>query len=183
MISSRIIRNSLAIIIASSAIAATGAIAQDKPSIAVLNIQSIMKDSSAAKSVKSQLDSKQKAYQAELSKKEEKLQKDDQALAKQRGVLSKEEFEKKVQSFKKEYSATQKEVQSKKNKLDKAFAQSLADIQKAVTDIVAGISKERGYVMVVPTSQILYADPALDISAEVLTKLNEKLPDLQVKFE
>ena len=157
--------------------------AEDAAKIAIINIQSIMHDSTAAKSVKAQLDSKQKAYQSELSKKEEKLQKEDQNLAKQRGVLSQEEFEKKIREFKKEYADAQKDVQAKKGKLDKAFAQALNDIQKSVYDIVAAISKERGYSIVIPTSQILYANPDMDISTEVLEKLNKNLPDLKVKFD
>ena len=43
--------------------------------IATVNIQQIMHDSTAAKSVKDQLEAKQKAFQAQMSKKEEELQK------------------------------------------------------------------------------------------------------------
>lgn len=151
--------------------------------VAVVNIQGIMRDSSAAKSVREQLEQKQKAYQAEISKKEEALQKEDQELAKQRGVLAKEAFEEKVKAFRAKATDTQREVATKKAMLDNALERSLADIQKATTDIIAELAKEKNFNLAIPTSQLLYADSGMDISAEVLKRLNEKLPSVSVKFE
>ncbi len=150
--------------------------------IAVVDIQRIMSESTAAKSVREQLESKQKAFQAELTKKEDALQKEDQELAKKRSVLSKEAFEEKARAFRNKATEAQKEVQSKKAMLDNAFEQSIVDIQKAVTEIISDMSKEQGFVVAIPTSQILYADEKLNISEEVLNRLNKKLPKLDVKF-
>lgn len=163
-------------------LACSPAMAQGE-TIAVVNIQQIMKDSTAAQSVREQLQSKQKSFQAEITKKEEQLQKEDQELGKQRSVLSKEAFEEKARSFRSKATEVQKEVQSKKSMLDGAFERALGDIQSATTGIIADMAKEKGFIMAVPTSQILYADTKLDISAEVLKRLNEKLPKLDVKFE
>ncbi len=159
------------------------AFAQDKQTIAVVNIQQVMKDSTAAKSVREQLEGKQKNFQSEITKKEEELQKEDKELTKQKTVLAKAAFDDKLRSFRTKATDVQKDVQSKKALLDSAFEHSLNDIQKVVTDIIADISKEKGFVIAVPTSQILYADKSLDISAEVLDRLNKKLPKLDVKFD
>jgi Skp family chaperone for outer membrane proteins len=154
-----------------------------KPAIAVVNIQQVMKDSTAAKTVREQLETKQKSFQAAISKKEEALQKEDQELGKQKTVLSKEAFEEKAKAFRAKATDVQKDVQSKKAMLDSAFEHSLNDIQKSVTEIIADIAKEKGFSVAVPTSQILYADKNLDISADVLERLNKKLPKLDVKFD
>jgi len=159
------------------------ALAEGTNTIAVVNIQQIMKDSTAAKSVREQLEGKQKSFQADITKKEESLKKEDQELAKQRNVLAKDAFETKARAFRTKATDVQKEVQSKKTLLDNAFERSLNEIQKTTTDIIAELSKEKGFAVAVPTSQILYADSKLDISAEVLERLNKKLPKLDVKFE
>ena len=49
-------------------------------------------------------------------------------------------------------------------------------------EIVESIAKEKGVTLVIPTSQLLYADPALDISQEALKKLDQKLPDIKLDF-
>jgi Skp family chaperone for outer membrane proteins len=150
--------------------------------IATLNIQEIMHDSTAAKSVRDQLDAKRKTFEAEMSKKEEALRKEDQDLSKQKDVLSTDAFEKKLKTFREKASAAQRDVQAKRSQLDNAFTQAVNEIQKVVTDIVTGMAKERGFTVVVPTSQLVWADPSLDISQEVLAKLNQKLPKVTVKF-
>lgn len=167
----------MVMVFSGSAFAASG-----KESIAVVNIQKVMKHSTAAKNVREQLEKKQKAFQAEITKKEAALKKEDKELGKKKSVLAKAAFQKAVVAFRKKATAVQKDVQSKKVLLDSAFERALNDIQKVVTEIISDLSKEKGFVLVVPTSQILFADKSLDISDVVLSRLNKKLPKLNVKF-
>lgn len=154
-----------------------------KQQIAVVNIQYVMKESTAAKNVREQLESKQKSFQSDITKKEESLQKEDKELGKEKSVLAKAAFDEKLKAFRTKATDVQKDVQAKKAMLDSAFEHSLNDIQKVVTDIISDLSKEKGFVIAIPTSQILYADTKLDISSEVLDRLNKKLPKLDVKFD
>jgi outer membrane protein len=166
---------------------ASAAIAADAPAqapmIAVVNIQQVMKDSTAAKSINSQLEAKQKSFQAELTKRDEDLQKEEKELAGQKGVLSKDAFEEKTKTFRKKVADVQKDVQTKKIMLDNGYARALSEIQKAVADIVADLAKEKGFSVAIPTSQLLYGDSKLDISSDVLDRLNKKLSKVDVKFE
>lgn len=151
--------------------------------IATVNIQDIMQKSTAAQSIKEQLEAKQKTFQAEMSKKEAQFNSEEKELRKQQSVLSAEAFEKKVKAFKTKESAAQKDVQAKRAELDNAFSTSLSQIQKAVYDIVAEMAKEKGYIAVIPTTQLLWADPSLDVTKEVLDKLNTTLPKVTVTFK
>jgi MazG family protein len=90
-----------------------------------------MRDSTAAKSIRTQLESKQKAYQAEISKKEEEMQKEEQSLSSQRETLSKEAFEKKVDAFRTKATTMQKDVQGKKATLE-GVPSSLPPMVKAI---------------------------------------------------
>ena len=165
------------------------ALADDaKPLIAVVNIQNIMKDSAVSKSVREQLEKKQESFQADFSKKEEQLKKEDQELGKQRNVLAKEAFEEKASAFRKKVTETQKDAEYKKMILNNAANTSYAEIQKNISDIVAGLAKEKGFQVALrmeapPAWQVLYADPKLDITDEVLSRLNKQLPKISVKFD
>ena len=151
--------------------------------VTVVNIQKIMSEAVAAQNVHEQLEEKSKGFQADISKKQEQLQKEKQEISEKRSVLSKSAFDEKAAAFEKKVTAAQKEAQSKKAMLDNAFGHAVNDIQKAVTDIIADIAKEKGFAVTVPTSQTLYYDPKLDITADVLSRLNQKLPKLEVKFD
>lgn len=150
---------------------------------AVVNVQQIMKDSSAAQAARQQLQAKQKEFQDQLSAKEKELQKEDQELAKQRSLMDQEAFKQKIQAFQQKAAGVQKEVQEKRKTFTKAYEDAISQLHGKVTGIIADLAKEKGFKLAVPTSQILYADPALDISAEVLSRLNKQMPTLTVKFQ
>lgn len=172
----------LSLIAAVAVFMAAPAFAENSP-VATVNIQQIMQDSTAAKSVREQLESKQKAFQNEVTKKQDALQKEKRDLDKKQSVLSKEAFEEKERAFMNKVTNARKDMDSKKALLDNAFSRSLADIQKAVTDIITDIAKEKSFSVAIPTSELLYGDPKLDITDEVLKRLNQKLPKLDVKFD
>lgn len=153
------------------------------PAIAVVNMQQILSDSTAAKSAHDQLETKSKSFQADITKKQDQLQKENQELGKQQSVLSKSAFEEKATAFRKKVTEAQKEMQTKRALLDNASARAGNEIQKTVSEIVSAIAKEKGFVAAIPTSQLIYADPKLDITSDVLTRLNQKLPKIDVKFD
>ena len=156
--------------------------AHAETAIGIVNIQKIMNDSLAAKSVRDQLQSKQKSFQSELDAKEKALMKEDQDLIKQRANMEKDAFEQKVKSFRERAAKAQGEIQAKKASLDKAFAGALEQIQTNVVAITASVAKEKKLNVVISSAQVLYGDASLDITDEVLSQLNKKLSSVTLKF-
>lgn len=165
------------------AVAAPAAHAQDTSGIVVLNIQQIMKDSLAAKSAREQISQKQKAFVAENSKLESELQKEDQELVKQQNILAPDAFNQKKLEFRKKVESAQKQMIEKKHQLDKAYNQAVGEMQKMVIDIVAELANEKGFKIAIPTSELLYAESGMDITNEVLERLNKKMPSMTVNFD
>ena len=152
-------------------------------SVGVVNIAKIMKDAKSAVSVREQLQAKQKSFQAELDGKEKELLAEDQSLVKEKDkAKDKAAFDKKVKDFREKAAAAQRQVQEKKAQLDKAFSGALDEIQQAVGGIVKEVADEKKMNLVLSSAQILYNEPTLDISDEVLKRLDAKLPKVAVKF-
>ena len=174
----------LSLIVAAALLVASPAMAQAQDgTIATVNIQQIMHDSTAAQSVRDQLEGKQKAFQAEITKKQDTLQKEKAELDKKESVLAKAAFEAKERAFMSKVTKAREEMDNKKALLDNAFSRSLNQIQKSVTDIIADMAKEKGFMVAIPSSELLYGDSKLDITGEVLKRLNQKLPKLDVQFD
>ncbi|OYW14066.1 MAG: hypothetical protein B7X02_00875 [Rhodospirillales bacterium 12-54-5] len=150
--------------------------------LGVVNVQKIMHDSKAAADVSSQLQAKQKSFQGELDAKEKSLLAEDQSLSKARSTMAKDAFEQKVKDFRSKTADAQREVQVKKAQLDKAYTGALEKIQTTVSDIVKDIASEKKLSLVVTSGQVLYADPSLDITDDVLKRLDSKLPNVKVNF-
>lgn len=150
--------------------------------VAVVNIPKIMHDSKAATSLRSQLQAKQKSFQNDLDAKEKALLAEDQALVREKNTADKAVFDKKVKEFREKAATEQRAVQGKKAALDKSFAGALEEIQKNVIEIVKQMAGEKKLNLVLSSSQALYSDSTLDITEEVLKRLDARLPTIAVKF-
>ncbi len=150
--------------------------------VGVVNIQKIMRESKAANSVREQLKSKQKSFQSELDAKEKALQQEEQTLAKQSSTLSEDALKQKVEAFRSKAISARQEIANKRAQLDKGFSGALGKIQETTLGIIQEIAKEKKLNLVLSSSQVLYADSPMDITAEVLNRLNSKLPNVTVTF-
>ena len=159
---------------------ATPALAETN--VGIVNVAKIMESSKAAASVRSQLQSKQKSFQAELDAKEKQLLAEDQALVKQKDSADKAAFAKKVQDFRAKAAGEQRAIQTKRVQLDKALAAALEEINKNILEITKQVSTEKKLNLTLQSAQVLYADPSLDLTDEVLQRLDSKLPSVAVKF-
>lgn len=161
---------------------ATPAVAADATGIATINIQAILSNSLAAKSAKKQIEAKRDEYQAELKKLEDSLRKEEQSIREQRSLLSPEAMEAKAKEFSTKMTEAQKNEQDKRERLTEAHNQALGSIQDALLKIVQDIMKTKGAKVVIPTNNLLYATPDLDITQEALTRLDKDLPSVKVNF-
>ena len=150
---------------------------------ATINIQDIMTKSTAVQSINKQMEEKRNALQSQVSKKEEQLRNSEQELAKQRNVLSAEALEKKKNEFRDDVTTAQKDMQQKRASLEKGVAKAMTEVQKTVQKIVEDISKEKGFDAAIATNQLIFAKPEMDITPQVVEKLNKSLPDVKVVIE
>lgn len=160
----------------------TDARAQQLPTTvaAVIDYQRILREASAARSIRDQIEDRRKVYQDEISLEEKRLQEADQAFAKQRSLLTPEALAEKRREFENEVVEVQRLVQERRRELDRASALALNEVKKALIEIVTGIAEERGFNLVLPSSEVLFFARQLDLTEEVLAQLDARLPQVQV---
>ena len=147
---------------------------------AVIDYQRILRDAAAARSIREQIETRRKAYQSEISKEEQRLYETDKAFAKQRSLLTPEAFAEKRKAFEKDVSEVQRLVQQRRRELDRVTEIALNEVKDALIEIVTGIAEERGFNLVLPSSEVLFFARKIDLTEEVLAKLDAKLPDVVV---
>ena len=147
--------------------------------VAVVDIQKVLQESKAAKDIREKIKKKRDKYQDEITKEEEKLREEEKKLASQSGVLSKEAFDQKREEFKEKLIKVQRDVQEKRANLDNTLSGSLAQVQKVVFEIIESLASEKNFELAIPTSQILYAQKGLNITDDVLKRLDKKLPKVK----
>jgi Skp family chaperone for outer membrane proteins len=158
------------------------AVAQQSPvpKIAILNVDKLMRDSLASKSIRDQLEGKRAAFQGDIAKREKALRVADQKMAEQRAVLSPDAFAERQKEFQKQVADTQRYVQNLKRQMDKGFADAMRKVEKVVAEVAEAVAKEKGMNIVLTRNMVVYAVPTLDITNPVLSRLDKKLPSVKV---
>ena len=170
-------------LLALSAIFALFATSANAGGIGILDVEKIVKESVAMRDIQNKITKKQDEYQKEVTKKQDELESEQKRIEGKRNVLSKEAFEKETKSFEKKIDDLKTFVDKKQNSLKKASMDSMGKINDKIKDIIADLAKEKDFEVIVPSSQTLYYKDALDISDEVLKRLNKKITKADVKFE
>ncbi len=159
------------------------ATAQDRlpPTVAaVIDYQRILRDAKAARAIRTQVESRRKRYQDEIAKEEQRLHEADRTLAAQRNVLTPEAFAEQRRSFEADVAAVQRMAQERRRQLDQVAAAALNEVRTAMIQVVGELADSRGFNLVLPTSGLLLFAPEIDLTIEVLARLDAKLPNVAV---
>lgn len=150
--------------------------ATPKPVIGVLDQQKVLMESTAARGVTAQKDKFQDTYQAQTAEEEKRLRGLDEQMSAQRATLTPEAFNTRMSDFQKQVNDFQKTVQTKRRNLERSYAQAMTEVQNAAVRITDQVASERGMNIVLYRSQVFLFDPAMDVTDEVITRLNKSLP-------
>jgi len=161
------------------------AAAQKAPSqveIAVVDVQKILRESAASRTIRPQLDKLKTEYQAEFKKKEDSLRAANQDLVRQRAILSPEAYEAQRKAFRERATAAQREVQTARRRFDAALAAAMRKVHGSLLVITKKYAEERGIKLILPKSGVLMMSPNFDITEEILARLNKQLPSLKIEL-
>ena len=150
--------------------------------VVVVDVQKLLQESKAAKMVRQQIEAKRAEYAKEISHQEDELRKERDALQRQQPALSQEALNTKGREFQQKVNDLDRTVQAKRQALEKSNADALQKIQESMVKIITAIAKDRKANLVRQRSELVLFDQQFDITDQVLQKLDEELPTLNVSF-
>lgn len=158
------------------------ATAQDKsPSIGIVDVQKVLRESQASKTLRPQIEKLRKNYQTSVRKREAELRKASQELQRQRAILSPQAFANRRNAYEQSARKAQVDFQQRKRQLDNAYGKAMRTIQQSLVVAAAKIAEERKFDIVLPKSLVLLADQKLDITGEVLRRIDKSLPSVKLE--
>lgn len=147
---------------------------------AVINIQKVLRLSQATKAIKPQIQSLRDRFQSQIRQREQALKTENTNLQRERSVLAPEAYEQKRRGFQSRITALQSDVQGLRRRLDVAGRNAMAQVNVQFRQIAAQIAKEKNLQVIIPRSTAIYVENAFDITDEVLKRLDQRLPSVQV---
>ena len=148
--------------------------------IGVIDSQYILINSDASQGIRAQIESIRDTYSAEITQLEDGLRAQEQELSRQRAVLAPEAFDERLRVFEGAVDRVQRMVEGRNDQMDRAFNEAMGQVRDALLQVIVELSQSRGFNIILEQSDILFAVVALDITDEVIARLNEILPNVEV---
>ena len=154
-----------------------GAAAQQSPGpkVGVIDLQRILRESLAVKSLSQEVESLRAGYQSDLDSAESEFRAADLQLARDRPNLSPEEFAERRRELEVRAATLQRDFQDRKKELDQLFGRGMAQIQQALLKISQEIAAERELDLLFAKATVVLVKPNLEITGEALARLNAEI--------
>jgi outer membrane protein len=138
----------------------------------------IEQGAAAFKGLLAQRDKMLGTLQVEVGQKEKALRAADDELNKQRNVLAPDAYSQKRRELDNRYQQDQQLIQNHRRDIDQSIGDAYNKVMKQVFEIVADMVKENDYKVVLERKVLVMAQSSLDISGEVISRLNKRMPSV-----
>jgi outer membrane protein len=140
-----------------------------------LDFKLILNQSDAGSKAQKFLKNKIEKGLSNVQKKEKQIQEEEKKIIQQKKLISPEDYKKKVTSLRAKVSSLQKERSTLLDSVSKQRLKARNEILKALNPIISDYMKEKKIRMVVDKKSLLLADENLNITKDILDRLNQKL--------
>lgn len=157
------------------------ALGQAASKIAVVDVNVVMRDSSAAKGLRVQIKSELDKFRAWGKSREDKYIKEGEALQKQQSVLAQDVLRKRQRGLQKKVAEFQVEARNREQKIRRAGQTAQQELDKLLIAVVSDVAKKQGLTLVLPRNVLIYSGAVKDVTKETVDQLNKKMPKLSLK--
>ena len=145
-----------------------------------LDFKYILNNSDAGKKAQDFLKKKLETGVKSLKNRESKIQEQEKIIIQQKKVLSPEEYKKKVTDLREKVSSLQQERSKLLDGVSKQRTKARNELLAALNPIIKDYMNEKKIRMVVDKKSLLLADENLDITKEIISRLNKTLKSIKL---
>ena len=143
--------------------------------IVYIDLNKIMNNSIAGKSITSQLENNHKKNISKFKNIEEELKKEEAEIISQKNVITKEEFEKKIIDLRNKAYKFRKERNNNINNLNNQRLEATSKMITLVRPILSEFSDKNSISLIIDKKNIIIGKTLLDITDDILKIIDEKI--------
>ncbi len=149
--------------------------------IGLIDLDGVLRASEGAARVRDLLDEQRREFQREFAAREAALQETERKLVAQRDELDEAEFARQLADFEASVTQIQKEIQYRREAIDVAFQEAQSRLRNLAMQIVTELAQEKKLDLVLVRESALIFLPSLNLSDEVLRRLDERTKDARIE--
>lgn len=150
--------------------------------IILVDFDRVSRESLVGKDIAAQMES----HRVDLEKKaraiQDKLKAEEEEIAKQRNIISPEAFQERVRGLQQKAQQKQAELQDIQQQARRAMQQAQLEVQRVLRPIVKEVMDRHGANMVLDKALVSQHAAGLDVTTEVIEKLDQAMPSFQVQL-
>jgi Skp family chaperone for outer membrane proteins len=151
------------------------------PTVAVVDMQRVLVESAAGKSIQSQLDTERRKIRDQITRMDDELKTQTNQFIRTRQVMAPEAANEQQQQLQRKQADAQRVVQERQEAFQKGESDAVNVVGDNMRDIVQQLAAERHIGMVLSKQTVIsMADKNMDITDDVVQRLNTKLPSVTV---
>ena len=146
--------------------------------VAIVDLNRLLVESAIGKASQQKLTTYFEGKQVELQQEYQALQREGASLENQRSVLSADAYTQKRNTLEQKTLAFRQKSEQAEREFKDMQQQETESFLRQMAPIVDEIGKEQGYTLILRRTApaVLFFDPAIDITSEVLTRLDATTP-------
>ena len=148
--------------------------------IVYIDLNKIMNNSIAGKSITSQLENNHKKNISKFKKIEEELKSEEAEIISQKNVITKEEFEKKIIDLRDKANKFRKERNNNINNLNNQRLEATSKMITLIRPILSEFSDKNSISLIIDKKNIIIGKTLLDITDDILKIIDEKIGKIQL---
>jgi Skp family chaperone for outer membrane proteins len=151
------------------------------PTIAVVDMQRVLVESAAGKSIQSQLDAERRKIRDQVTRIQDELKTAQNQYIRTRSVLQPDAAKEQEQALQRKQADAQRVLQERQEAFQRGEGDAVNVVGDNMRAIVQQLAAERHIGMVVNKQAVIsMADKNMDITDDVVQRLNTKLPTVTV---
>jgi outer membrane protein len=148
--------------------------------IVVVDMQRVLHDSLAGKTIEGQMEQQRTSFGEMISQQEAALRQEEKELQEQAALLASDVLAERRRQFEEKVVALQRDVRERQQSLEQSYATGVNQVRVVIVEILQAMIAERGIDLVVPSTSILVGSRTLDVTDEVLQQLDQRLPSVSL---
>ena len=152
----------------------------EEQKIVYLNVDKIMQQSIAGKSIKKQLENLYNKNLEKFKKNDELLKNKEKKLIAQKNILSQEDFQKELSSLRKEIINFQKEQVKARDDINKLRIGATNKLILQLSPILQEYAKENSVSLILQKKNIVMGKKEIEITDEILQITNKEIKNIKI---
>ena len=152
----------------------------EEQKIVYLNVDKIMQQSIAGKSIKKQLENVYNNNLKKFKKNDEILKNKEKKIIAQQNILSKEDFQKELTGLRTEIINFQKEQVKARDEMNKLRIGATNELIKKLSPILEDYAKKNSISLILQKKNVVMGKKEIEITDDILSIANEKIKSIKI---